>query len=148
MKKDYIFTEQSSLEHYGADAFTVRCFDDRFWKTFKHFLKSLGMKHIDPESVAGGAKVFATPEKDGDKDFMFREIEKSVLLHYTKRVMLFTHTDCGALGGIAKFNNDEEKEFSFHLGLHAKARSAVLQKFPDLLVETYFIDEGGVVKTS
>ncbi|HEY4510601.1 MAG TPA: carbonic anhydrase [Candidatus Paceibacterota bacterium] len=148
MKKDYVFTESSSLEHYSADAFTVRCFDDRFWKIFKHFLKSLEIRHIDPSSVAGGAKIFAMPEKESDRDFMFREIEKSIKLHHTKKVMLFTHTDCGALRGLSNFNNNKEEEFLFHLDMHSKTRKAVLERFPNIQVETHFIDEGGIVKTS
>ena len=144
----YEFEFPTNLEHYTAEAFVVRCFDDRFWKVFKRFLKSQGRHHIDPESVAGGAKVLASPEKDGDRDFMLRELEKSIRLHHTKRVMLFTHHDCGAYGGIAKFKGMRSDELAFHQEEHQKARDAISKHFPDLAVESYFIDDKGVIKFS
>lgn len=143
----YVFRYTTPLEHYTADVFALRCFDNRFWKTFKRFLKSLGLGHIDPESVAGGAKIFSSPEKEGDRDFMLRELEKSVRLHHAKRVMLYTHHDCGAYGGFARFG-DHEKEFQFHLEEHKNARAVIESNFPNLAVETYFIDEQGVRKTA
>lgn len=142
---NYIFSFETPLAHYTAEAFTVRCFDDRFWKVFKNFLKSQGIRHIDPESVAGGAKIFASPEKESDRDFILRELEKSIRLHGTKRVMLFTHHDCGAYGGLGRFGTPDE-ELSFHREEHQKAKEAIRERFPDLAVETYFIDAGGVIE--
>ena len=145
-EKKYVFQYDTDLSHYTASAFCLRCFDDRFWKSFKNFTKSLGVKHIDPESVAGGAKILASPEHDKDRDFMLRELEKSIRLHHTKKVMLFSHHDCAAYGGFTKFSNDEQAEFDFHAGELAKAKEIVLSKFPGLEVEAYFIDQKGVIK--
>jgi len=146
MQISYAFRYPSDLGHYTAEAFVVRCFDDRFWKTFKNFLKQEGVQHIDPESVAGGAKVIASPEKESDREFMLRELEKSILLHHVKKVMLFTHYDCGAYGGLARFNGNEAEQFAFHQTELAKAKAAVQEKFPEIPVETYFIDAAGVIK--
>ena len=143
---DYIFRHSSNLDHYTAEAFVVRCFDDRFWKTFKNFLKEQRYKRIDPESVAGGAKVLASPEKESDRDFMLREIEKSIRLHHTKRVVLFTHADCGAYGGLARFGGNAEEQFAFHQTELAKAKAAVREKFTDIEIEMYFIDAEGIIK--
>lgn len=149
MERVYVFEKKSSLEdHYTAEVFAIRCFDDRFWKTFKHFMRSQGFAHIDAESCAGGAKVLASPEKEGDRDFMLRELEKSIRLHGTTKVWLFTHSDCGAYGGLSRFGGDEEKEFAFHLREHAKAKEEIRGRFPYLEVSTFFIDKEGVVKTS
>ena len=148
MEFNYTFSHPSFLDHYTAEAFAVRCFDDRFWKAFKSFLRSQGMRHIDPESVAGGAKIFSSPEKETDRDFMLRELEKSIKLHHTKKVLLFTHHDCGACGGFGRFDNDRQKELDFHTGEHKKAREVIQTRFPDLDVETYFIDERGIVRTT
>jgi hypothetical protein len=144
MKKNYVFKKETALDHYHADAFVVRCFDNRYWKVFKNFLRDTGIKHIDPESVAGGAKIFASPEKESDRDFMARELEKSIRLHHTKNVMLFTHHDCGAYGGFAKFGHDDILEFSFHTDELKKAASHVKEKFPSLEVSGYFLDRDGV----
>ena len=144
----YVFEWSTPLEHYAAEAFVVRCFDDRFWKAFKSFLKARGFKHIDPESVAGGAKIFSSPEKESDRDFMLRELEKSIRLHRTKKVMLFTHHDCGAYGGFGKFNNDRDAELAFHAREHKKAADVVRPRFPDTAIESYFMDDQGIIRTS
>lgn len=148
MEHSYAFEFETALDHYTADAFVVRCIDDRFWKAFKQFLKSLGMEHIDPESVAGGAKILASPEQESDRNFMLREIEKSVRLHGTRRIMLCTHSDCGAYGGLARFNGNADEEFAFHRSEHQRACAAVAARFPGLAVESYFIDPHGVIKTT
>ena len=146
MRRQYIFSFHTTLDHYTAQAFVVRCFDDRFFRTFKNFLKKKGVQHIDPESVAGGPKILSSPEKEGDRDFMLRELEKSIRLHHTARVMLFTHHDCGAYGGFTKFENDREKELGFHRQEHEKAKEVICSQFPDIILESYFIDEDGIVQ--
>lgn len=150
MRKKYIFKRPATLKvesHYTAETIAIICFDDRNQNraTFDLFMEHLGLKHWDEMSPAGGAKVFASPEKRGDQDFMLREIAKSIKLHHTKKVMLFTHAHCGAYEGIARFKGDEEKEFLFHISEHQKARAAVKKKFPKLRVKTYFIDQHGIV---
>lgn len=148
MDKNYVFFHDSDTNHYTAEIFVVRCFDDRFWKAFKRFMQRSGFfDNIDAEAVAGGAKVFSSPEKEEDRDFMLRELEKSIRLHHTKKVMLFTHSDCGAYGGITKFGSAPEKEFEFHVNEHKKALEAIRAKFPELEIETYFIDDKGIIKT-
>lgn len=148
MESDYVFHFKSSLEHYTAEAFVLRCFDDRFREAYEAFMATLRITHYDPESVAGGAKILASPEKEDDQDFMIREFEKSMLLHHTKKVMLFTHHACGAYKGIAPAPHDKEAEFAFHVGEHHKARAAIYECFPELQVESYFIDEHGIKRIS
>jgi hypothetical protein len=148
MERLYTFRYKSAPDHYTAQAYVLRCFDDRLWKTFKDFLKAQGYIHIDPASVAGGAKVLASPEKESDRDFILREIEKSIQLHHTEKVLLFTHSDCGAYGGLARFQGSEEEQFSFHRAQLAHAKAEVLKKFPDIQVETYFIDTEGIICVS
>ncbi len=148
MKRVYAYLEKVDPRHYLADTFVIRCFDNRFWKTFKHFIKKQRLKDLDPESVAGGAKVLASPEKRGDRDFILRELQKSIRLHGARRVMLFTHHDCGAYGGIKRFDGDTEREFNFHVGELRKARAAVRRRFPKLKVEMYFIDSRGIIRVN
>ena len=147
MEKNYVFYHKTDLARYTADAFTVRCDDDRFWKAFKYFMRSLGVKHLDPKSPAGGAKVFSSPEKESDRDFFLRELEKSMKLHAVSKVMLFTHHDCDAYGGFKAFDEDPEKEYESHAAEHKKAQGIIKEMFPDLHVETYFIDEKGIIHT-
>ena len=148
MNKQYIFSHPTSLDHYQAQAFVIRCFDDRFSPAFRGVLRAQDVKRFDLESVAGGAKILASPGKESDREFMLRELAASVRLHATPRVMLFTHHDCGAYGGFTRFHNLEEEEFAFHQEEHRQAAQIIHAHFPNLGVETYFIDQKGVVKTS
>lgn len=147
MEKNYIFSYETDMSHYTAQAFVVRCFDDRFREVFGKFRIAQGIEHLDPESVAGGGKIFSSPEKENDRDFMFRELEKSIRLHHTEKIMLFTHEDCGAYGGNSRFANDPEAEFQFHISEHEKARDALKSRFPDIPIETYYMDQHGIIKT-
>lgn len=139
--------ETNPPEHYTAGAFVVRCFDNRFSETFTAFVKHAGLPHIDQESVAGGLKIFAAaPEDEARAKFMQSELEISIQLHQPRKVWLLSHTDCGAYGGLARFGGDKKKEFAFHTEEHRKAYETVRSLFPDLPIETFFIDEKGVRK--
>ncbi len=149
MDSKYVYKNKASLGHYKADVYAVRCFDNRFWKSFKNFIKdNAGIGDIDTASPAGGAKVFSSPFKETDKEHYLEELGRSISLHHVGKVLLFTHHDCGAYGGFAKFDNDADKELEFHKAEHRKAVAVILERFPDLVVETYFIDDEGIIKTS
>lgn len=140
-----LFPFPTATGHYTADAFAVRCFDNRFWRAFHAFIKHRGLGHIDAESVAGGAKIFSSPEKEGDRDFMLRELEKSIKLHHTAHVLLFTHHDCGAYGGLVRFSGEAAPELAFHREEHVKARAAILARFPKMRVESFFMSMEGIL---
>lgn len=144
MERVYVYKYPTAEKHYQADAYVHRCVDDRFYKTWKNFLRSRGILRIDPKSPAGGAKVFV--EEGTIREHYLNEIAISIRLHGVARVLLFTHHDCGAYGGFGKFDNDFYKEFEFHAEELEKAKKVVQERFPDLIVEAYFIDNEGVVK--
>jgi len=108
----------------------------------------MAMSRVDLASVAGGAKVFSSPEREQDFGFMMDELEKSIRSHKTERCMLFTHHDCGAYGWFKRFNNDVEEELKFYKEEHQAIQKNILARFPNLKVETFFIDLTGVIKTS
>ena len=146
-ERNYVFRQESNLEHYEAEPFVVACVDDRFSKVRADFLESLEIEHIDPKTPAGGAKVFSSPFESTDRDHYLRELEISIKHHKVKKVMLFTHHDCAAYGGFGKFENDEDKELSFHAEEHKKAASVIKERFPDIEIEAYFQDGHGIVRT-
>ena len=145
-KREYVFLKESSLEHYEAD-FVVACVDDRFSGVRQDFLESLEIKNQDLKTPAGGGKVFSSPFEDTDTEHFFRELEISIKAHHSKKVILFTHHDCAAYGGFSKFNNDDDTELDFHVAEHRKAIDVIKKRFPDLEVESYFIDGEGIIRT-
>lgn len=147
MSPSYLFYNASSLEHYEADILALRCFDDRFRDTWERFLEFQNIRHRDPESPAGGAKIFFEPEQESDREYMCREIETSIRLHHTKKAWLSTHYDCGACGGNVRFKSDED-QLSYHANGHKVAREFLHERFPDLEVRTFFVDQNGVIETT
>lgn len=141
-----IFTWHANRDEYTAQAFTVRCFDDRFQQTFKKGLKEMGITRIDPFSCAGGARVFASARIESDRDFAIRELAASIQFHRTPRVMLFNHHDCATYGGSGNFKESIEEEIAFHKVELLNAREIILTVFPLLTVDLYFIDCAGILE--
>ena len=98
MKK--VFHFDAPREKYQCDAAIVWCFDNRFQLGFAKFLRRRGVVNSDPIKIAGGAKCLASPEHEGDRQFVLDQIRKSMRLHGTKVVILMVHSDCGAYGGL------------------------------------------------
>ena len=143
MKK--VFHFESSREKYQCDAAILWCFDHRFDLAFRKFLRRIGIANSDPIKIAGGAKSLASPDQETDREFVLEQIRKSMRLHGTKRVILMTHSDCGAYGGLeAGFHGDTQAEAAHHQQELARAASNLLAAIPGLEVQGYFVDFDGV----
>jgi carbonic anhydrase len=135
----------SPTEKCHCDAVVVACFDHRFDRVLRKFLKRIEIANPDPIIVAGGAKSLASPEHEADREFLVAQVEKSIRLHGTDRVILLLHSDCGAYGGLHKvFGGDHTAEFHHHRDELRRAHAALKGVFPVLSVECYFVDFAGV----
>jgi len=93
-------------------------------------------------ATAGAIKGF---EDQKIKNFLLEQIAISHKLHEITIVVLTAHHDCGAYGGVKAFE-DKDAEIEHHKKELEKVASTVSEKFPNLTVETYFLDlheEGG-----
>jgi carbonic anhydrase len=139
-----IFHFASPREGYIADAAVVWCFDHRFDLVLHKLLKKIGITEFDPVLVAGGAKNLASPQSANDRQFVLEQIRSSMRLHGTKNVILMLHSDCGAYGGLAAFNNDTAKEAENHRREIHKAVAVVKAEIPEVEVRSFFVDFDGV----
>ena len=139
-----VFHFSSPKERYKSDAAVVWCFDHRFSLVFTKLLKRMGIKNIDPIRVAGGAKVLASPDNLQDRQFVLDQIRASMRLHDTDTVVLMVHSDCGAYGGLAAFDNDTDREAENHRQEMHKAADALKAELPDIKVRAFFVDFEGV----
>ncbi|HEX4748464.1 MAG TPA: carbonic anhydrase [Bryobacteraceae bacterium] len=139
-----VFHFDSSREPYIADAVVIWCFDNRFQTGFCKFLKRLGAISIDPVKIAGGAKALGSPDRESERAFALDQIQKSIRLHETKRVILMVHSDCGAYGGLSAFNNNPQQEAEHHERELRRAAQYVVETLPELEVAAYFVDFEGV----
>lgn len=139
-----VFNFISPRERYVCDAAVVWCYDYRFETAFRKLLKRIGIFYSDPVRIAGGAKCLVSPEHEGDRLFVMQQIRTSMKLHGTKTAVLMLHSDCGAYGGLAAFDNDAEKEAQNHNSDLQKATAFLKENIPDLVVRAYFVDFDGV----
>ncbi len=133
---------KASKKHYTAHATIVWCFDHRFSLALRQYIKKNGIREYDLICVAGGAKSLSSPEAVSHRDFILDQIGKSIRLHDPKKIMLMTHSDCGAYGGLKKFDHDAKKEKSFHHKELVVARKVLAKHLGDVrvAVESVFAD--------
>ncbi len=134
----------SPRERYKCDAAVVWCFDNRFELVLRKLLKHIGVVHYDPIRIAGGTKCLASPDHEGDREFLLRQVRLSMRLHETDTVILMLHSDCGPYGGLAVFEGDAEKETRHHLAELQRATACLKSEIPELSVKPYFVDFEGV----
>lgn len=143
MKK--VFHFDAPREKYHCDAAILWCFDNRFELGFRKFLKRIGVVNSDPIKVAGGAKCLASPEHEGDREFVLEQIRKSIRLHGTRRVILMVHSDCGAYGGlVGAFKGNAAVEAEHHERELWRAASNLRAAIPGIEVLGYFVDFEGI----
>src|SRR5579884_98882 len=143
MKK--LFHFDSPREPYQCDAAIVWCYDNRFDAAFRKFLEWIGVRFSDPVKIAGGAKSLASPSQESEREFVLDQIRTSIRLHGTRRVILMLHSDCGAYGGLdGEFGGDAQAEFVHHRSELIKATQALRRAFPDLEVNSFFVNFEGV----
>lgn len=120
-------TEFNYKDIHHCDAVVLTCIDFRFWRETVEFVeKELGIKVFDFPSLPGSVKAI----NEGNSLAM-QCVGVPVELHHAKKIVLVNHQDCGAYGGSAKFNGDDEAEQKFHEGELKKAKEKILEKYPD-----------------
>jgi carbonic anhydrase len=115
---------------HTCDAAVLCCIDFRFWRETLEFVeKEMGIKTFDFPSLPGAAK--AINECVNDADLAMQCIGVPCNLHYAKKIVVVNHEDCGAYGGSAKFNGDQDAEQKFHEEELRKAKGIINEKFPE-----------------
>jgi carbonic anhydrase len=127
---------QSFRGHYKAEVCVIWCFDHRVADVLNFTLAAY--QSYDLITLAGGAKGLA--QEGPDCDFLVKQIETSIQLHDTKKILISNHSDCGAYGGLKAFDNDSEKEREFHEGELKKAKSFLQSRFPGVKIEALYVD--------
>ena len=140
-----IIKHQSSYDHYESDACIVWCFDARFSALLEKFIAEKELRNIDLIKIAGGARVFATHEIEAEEDYFRGQIEKSVKLHHTRKVILIVHQNCGAYGKTFDDTASEENFYKTELENAKKSVEAFLRsKNLQIPIETYYATFDGL----
>jgi carbonic anhydrase len=139
-----VFHFDSQTEKYRAEACVVSCFDARFELATRKFLKKRGILVADPLKIAGGAKIFASPAEESARSFALGQVQTSMQLHGTDRVVLMVHSDCGAYGGLQAFGSDKEREAVNHESELLNAAKFLKSNVSSIEVECYYLRFDGV----
>ena len=139
-----IFHFDSTPDAYVAEAAVLCCFDHRINLVIRKFLQSNAIMHPDMIIVAGGAKTLASPRNDFEREFILEQIRLSINLHACRRVILTSHSDCATYGGLARFSGDRAAEAAHHKAELQRAAELVRAQFPEVSVETYFVNFDGI----
>lgn len=132
--------------HYTADALILYCVDYRGEGALREFLFEKEFRHYDLIKIPGGAKALVG-QSETEKAVILGYIETLINLHSAKRIILTTHIDCGACGGSSAFNGDTD-EHQKHEGWLSAAKNLLSDMFPNIPIETYFVDYSGFWKTN
>lgn len=127
--------------HHKETTIALICIDYRFWpKALKLLKEKYG--ELDLVALAGAGKNLASPSDKESLKTLLKNIEISIKLHASKKIILTNHIDCGAYGGSSKFNSPKE-EIAFHKKELVEAKKKLLKQFPKLKVETVIIQKVG-----
>lgn len=136
---------QTNKEHYHAHACIVWCFDDRFTPVLNAFTKAKGYLHYDLVRIAGGIKALASPDKETDREYVLKQIEISLKLHHTPKLVLMNHSDCGAYGGLQAFQDNEATEKEEHIKELSAAKNFLQKNLSQQVpIDLIFVDCSGI----
>lgn len=124
----------STMSKVKKMSVVVACIDYRFWPQALPLLRKKYGK-FDLIQLAGAIKNLTSPSIKQDKIILLENINISMRLHKSERIILVNHIDCGAYGGSKKFTS-QKAEIEFQKKELEKAKKIILKKFPDLSVAT------------
>lgn len=126
---------------HQCTALVVGCMDFRLHDAL-HTWAADQYGSYDLVHLAGGAR---TVIDDATQPTLLRQIELSITLHGATTVVLVSHMDCGAYGGSAAFDHDDQKERDTYAADLAKAAAVVTEHFPSVTVVTALEELDGSV---
>ncbi len=112
---------------HKAENIIVTCIDFRLQEAINNWIsENFTPKTFDRVAFAGGIK---------NLDIILGQINIAVRLHHIKKVILINHEDCGAYG--------PEGTVDHHVKDLKQVKAHILEKFPHLEVETYYLHLDG-----
>ncbi|SFR14858.1 carbonic anhydrase [Desulfoscipio geothermicus] len=124
----------------GCKNLAIMCMDYRFQSTTHSWLKQRGFyEQYDVISIAGSSLNLLNDAEF--RTFILNQIDLAHKKHGIERVFIFHHEDCAALGDISMGTKEQVK---WHHEKMSQAEKVILNYFPTVKVEKYFISHKGV----
>lgn len=128
---------------HKAEVFVLSCIDFRFRKAIQNFLEN-DLKHSNIDMKTDGGAVMQLNSDTPVRDWLTKNMEIAFSLHGVEKIILINHTDCGAYGGLKRFNNNKE-ELEFHSTELKQATDYLTIKYPDKIIEAYLAIYGDTI---
>lgn len=133
----------------GTDALLLSCMDYRLVDDTERFMSGKGMRNKYDHIILAGASLGAITDKFPAWNKTFWEhLQVAIDLHKIHKVMIMDHRDCGAYKVVLgeDFGKMPDKETQVHAETLMKLRGKILEKYPQLEVETYLMALDGSVE--
>jgi hypothetical protein len=130
-----------ATEH-KAKALVLSCIDFRFIESEQYFLS---LQHLDNQydwtALAGASLALTGFPHSAEAEAFWDQLALSRQLHQIEKVIILDHQDCGAYANKIHptLSQDREREQQVHAEYLNRAYWEIQQRYPDLIVELYFV---------
>lgn len=133
----------------ATDALLLTCMDYRLMDDVERYMSGRHLRDRYDHIVLAGASLGAVTEKYPAWNTTFWEhLDIAIKLHDIHSVMVIDHRDCGAYKVIVgpEHAADPKTEAATHAAQLGKLRAKILEKYPQLKVETLLMSLDGTVE--
>ncbi|QUS60420.1 carbonic anhydrase [Synechocystis sp. PCC 7338] len=130
-----------------AKALVLSCIDFRFLEYQHSFLGQKGLSQAyDWVALAGASLALTGFPHSAEAETFWDQLALSKQLHNIGRVIIFDHQNCGAYAQVHPLPfGDRQAEENFHASYLHQAGAQIQERYPDLIVELYFVELTGQV---
>ncbi|MDO8524101.1 MAG: hypothetical protein Q7R99_00550 [bacterium] len=124
------------MSNHSCNYLLFRCMDFRLKPSvLNELLEVIGCSegNFDLVSVAGSAKDLLS-ERQGEKEFLLKQIELSSKLHHICKVIVLLHDNCGAYGIADKDEEEETQKQDL-----AKIEKIIKNNFKDIEFDGFIV---------
>jgi hypothetical protein len=114
----------------------ITCVDFRFRKQLADLLCYGGCRDFDLITMPGASRTIINRSS---RDAVCEAIALVRDIHFTERLLIIDHVDCGAYGGSAAFKTPEEEE-AFHIERLKEATGVLCEQYAGLEIVPMYID--------
>ncbi len=126
----------------------LTCIDFRFITIEQNFLNQQIGGQYDLLTLAGASLALTGFPHEAEAITFWDQLELSRQLHHIKKIIILDHQDCGAYATKIDKNlsQDPQREYQVHQQYLQQAKQEIKQRYPQLLVELYFVTLDGKVQ--
>jgi carbonic anhydrase len=134
-----------------AQTLLLSCMDYRLMDEIERYMLRRGLYHNYDHIVLAGASLGAITDKyPAWSNTFWDHLDLSVKLHNIHTVMVLDHRDCGAYRELLgqDYSKNTQRETAIHTNMQTKLKNMIINKYPDIQVETLLMNLNGEVEVT